>query len=316
MIYVEKKGLRLSKITLGTVQLGMPYGIANKSGQPNPIETRRLLKAAVDGGVLCFDTANAYGESENVLGLYFEHEPKPVFVSKMILKFDEETSNESIERQMMESVEHTLAKLKIACIPVMMLHNPGVLLTHGQIVQKCFQKLNREKLVKHAGISFGNDTNHNFAKYWRYVEDDLFAAVQIPMSILDHRLMYNGGFELLKRAKKLIFVRSVFLQGLLFLSPGELPEYMQAAEKPLRFLHSLAEREGISLAQLAVSYIRDLEGVDSLVIGAETAEQLLGNIQLINGPRLSEQTRFSIREQVGELPEELLNPFFWKDKYD
>ena len=59
---------RLSRLTLGTVQLGLPYGIANRAGQPEYGEIRAIVAAAVEGGVNCFDTAAAYGTSEAVLG--------------------------------------------------------------------------------------------------------------------------------------------------------------------------------------------------------------------------------------------------------
>jgi len=42
------------KLILGTVQLGMPYGIANTSGQPDHATARALVKAALDNGIRHF----------------------------------------------------------------------------------------------------------------------------------------------------------------------------------------------------------------------------------------------------------------------
>ena len=53
---------------LGTVQLGLPYGIANRTGQPSYQEARDILACAYEGGVNCLDTAAIYGTSEEVLG--------------------------------------------------------------------------------------------------------------------------------------------------------------------------------------------------------------------------------------------------------
>ena len=61
-------GLSLSRMMLGTVQFGLPYGVANHTGQPSYDEVVRIVAAAVEGGVNCFDTAAAYGTSEEVLG--------------------------------------------------------------------------------------------------------------------------------------------------------------------------------------------------------------------------------------------------------
>ena len=59
---------KLSRLMLGTVQFGQPYGVANRTGQPTATEVREIVAAAIDGGVNCFDTAAAYGTSEQVLG--------------------------------------------------------------------------------------------------------------------------------------------------------------------------------------------------------------------------------------------------------
>ena len=53
---------------LGTVQLGMPYGAANRTGQPPADEGIRIVRAAIERGVTHVDTARAYGDSERVVG--------------------------------------------------------------------------------------------------------------------------------------------------------------------------------------------------------------------------------------------------------
>ena len=57
-----------NRLVLGTAQLGMPYGIANRSGQPDASQGRAIIEAAWEVGIRTFDTARAYGESEMVLG--------------------------------------------------------------------------------------------------------------------------------------------------------------------------------------------------------------------------------------------------------
>ncbi|MFP6678012.1 MAG: aldo/keto reductase, partial [Pirellulaceae bacterium] len=62
------KDLRLSRLTLGTVQFGLPYGVANRGGQTSYSDVVKILRVCLDGGVNCFDTAADYGTSEEVLG--------------------------------------------------------------------------------------------------------------------------------------------------------------------------------------------------------------------------------------------------------
>ena len=58
----------LSRLTLGTAQLGFSYGVANRSGAPSQKEVQKMLETAAAAGVNCLDTARGYGDSEKVLG--------------------------------------------------------------------------------------------------------------------------------------------------------------------------------------------------------------------------------------------------------
>ncbi len=60
----------MSALALGTVELGLDYGIAmpGEFGRPPIEEAIRLVHAAIDSGITLIDTARAYGESEAVLG--------------------------------------------------------------------------------------------------------------------------------------------------------------------------------------------------------------------------------------------------------
>lgn len=60
----------ISKMTLGTVQLGLNYGIANNEGKPDEEKAFRILDSALASGVNCIDTAAIYGDSEKVIGKY------------------------------------------------------------------------------------------------------------------------------------------------------------------------------------------------------------------------------------------------------
>jgi len=62
------RGQRPAELVVGSVQLGLPYGIANRTGKPPRETALRLVKRAADAGVAVFDTARAYGDAEDRLG--------------------------------------------------------------------------------------------------------------------------------------------------------------------------------------------------------------------------------------------------------
>ena len=57
-----------AKLCLGTAQLGLNYGVTNKKGKLKNEEIDLIIENALKNNILYFDTANAYGESETILG--------------------------------------------------------------------------------------------------------------------------------------------------------------------------------------------------------------------------------------------------------
>ena len=58
----------ISKISLGSVQFGLEYGVANLEGKPSFQKAKDIVAHAESLGIHNIDTASAYGNSEAVLG--------------------------------------------------------------------------------------------------------------------------------------------------------------------------------------------------------------------------------------------------------
>ena len=54
------------------MQFGIDYGIANITGQPVYNTAMSIVQEAWESGIREFDTAQAYGQSERVLGRIFK----------------------------------------------------------------------------------------------------------------------------------------------------------------------------------------------------------------------------------------------------
>lgn len=77
---------RLSRITLGTVQLGLPYGSLELKQPPRAERTRALLDAAWASGVSALDKARAYGRAEDRIGDWLgrrRSQPSPMLINKL-----------------------------------------------------------------------------------------------------------------------------------------------------------------------------------------------------------------------------------------
>lgn len=305
-------GLHVSKLTLGTVQLGIPYGINNVVGKPTEQHSFEILSEAWGSGIVSYDTASAYGQSERILGQFFLGK-RPTIVTKLHL-LPENTNQTVIGNEMRKMVTASLNHLQLETIPILLLHNTEVLKEYGEAVTAGFQALKEEGWIHQAGISVALNTEEEYQSIWKYLQHDIYEAIQIPMNVFDHRPLHNGCLHMLAAAGKTVFVRSVFLQGLIYMEENELPAHLPEAREPLAKLRELSKRYGISVSQLAVSFIRDMVGVHSLVIGAESAAQVRENIRLMNGPALPNELRQEILEQFRDVPERLITPKLWLEK--
>ena len=309
MEYRVQHHLRIPKLTLGTVQLGMPYGIANKTGQPDESQSQALLFQAERAGISSYDTAAAYGDAEAVLGRYFQDNPRTdrLIVTKVKLEAASYTTDAELEKAVRSQLENSLRQLRVNHIPIYLLHQADDLHRFQKRLVVVMEKLVRENLIGLAGVSV-----YHAADLDKMLQYDVFQATQIPINIFDQRLVWSGHLERLRQKNAVVFARSVFLQGLFFLDPDHLPPLLAEAAPLLRQLHRLAEDEQLSIAQLAISFVRDLPGISSLVLGSETVDQVRENIRLLAAPPLSSSCRNIADRLFRDVPEQVLNPARWR----
>lgn len=292
MLFTEIGGKKISKMTLGTVQLGMNYGIANENGQPAEEQSMEMLGAALDSGVSSLDTARAYGNSEDVLGHFLAGVENKPFITTKVPGIEEGTDAE-VEKFIIESAETSLEKLGVSKVDNIMLHNADNLLFKPELCAKTMNGLIKRGYTDMVGVSVY--TADDIKLMLNYPE---YTATQIPMSIFDQRLINDGTVDELTRRGYAVFVRSVFLQGLFFLDPEKItdPILCEHAKPRIVKLREFAEKEGMSIAEIAISFMRDIPGITSLVLGADTKEQVLANAAYFAAPSVSEETAAGIRE--------------------
>lgn len=305
MKYFEKHGLKLSQMTLGTVQLGLPYGINNTAGQPDTTESFRMLLTAYQGGVSLLDTSDNYGSSEETIGHFRTAHPESPFL--LCTKFatvhmDPDNLYRDIRAQALRSMQ----KLQTDCLDIFMSHIETDYLTHGQRLTDALMRLKDEGLIRSYAISLQDKTHLE-----QIVTEGGFDAVQIPLNLFDCNELRNGVLSRLSAAGTAVFVRSVYLQGLFFKDPATLTGGLRSAVPYLEELHRTADALNISIAQLALSFIRDAQGVDSLVLGSENTAQITQNLQLMECPVLPKAVCEHLLECLKDIPPKLASPWLW-----
>jgi len=301
---------QLSRLMLGTVQLGMPYGIANSTGQPSRESVRRILQTAIEHGVNCFDTAAAYGDSEALLGeLLPEIIGVAAFEQQLIVtKVQPLTPEQLADRTLGEaavraSVARSHQRLGLDVLPLVLFHREEDALHAGVL-----EELRDMGRLRCWGLSCGNEPDGAL----HCVELAGIAALQLPGSLLDQRHLRSGVAGRAAAKRIAVFVRSIFLQGLMLLPDERVPEALRAVVPALGRLRHLAADSGMTLHELAVRYLLDAEGVTSVLVGAETADQVQQAAEAIDRGALPLDLRKAAEESVGQLPAEVLTPLMWQ----
>jgi aryl-alcohol dehydrogenase-like predicted oxidoreductase len=291
---------------LGTAQLGMPYGVANAVGQPDFRQAVHLIAAAAEGGVNCFDTAAAYGDSEAVLGRALQ-ELGLVESATVVTKVRALNDAESADRgQAIRAIEHSVAesrrRLGIDCLPVVLFHREA----DAEYID-VLEDLKHRGWLRYAGVS----CDHQPAAANRLLANEGVAAVQLPGSVLDRRHQHGGVFRAAAARGAAVFVRSVYVQGLLLMPEESVPSALQAVVPARRRLAALAADAGISLAELALRYVLGHEGVSCVVVGAETPAQVRANIDMASRGPLNADLVAAIDTVPIDLPEAVITPKMW-----
>ena len=293
---------KISAMTLGTVQLGMNYGIANQDGKPDEEKSFSILRSALENGVTCLDTARAYGDSELVIGRFLKtwEGEAPAIITK-VRKLQGETPKE-LEQFVTESVEQSLDRLGVNKLDAVMLHGAQDPIIHGKACADAMKALLDHGYTDKVGVSvYTAEDIEGMLPY------DIFSVTQVPMSIFDQRLIADGSIAKLQERDYTVFVRSVFLQGLFFLDPDKMddPILLEHAAPKIRLLRQIAEANNMTVAQLAIAFMRDCGGTTSLVLGADTPEQVSSNIAYFDTPVLDEAVMAQLRREFAnvDIPE-------------
>lgn len=311
MEYSIVKGYMIPKLTLGTVALGMDYGIANTEGKPAREKSFEIFSAAFSLGINTIDTARTYGDAELLIGNFLSQDrtrPKTNLITKFVISNDNLANIELARKQVFESVKSSCSFLKLKQIPVCLFHkangqNMEMLM---EILPSIFEDLKNDGLIDLSGVSLYHPYGEEM-----FLEHPVFEAFQVPVNVFDQRIIRNGMLERMQKENKIVFARSVYLQGLFFLSPDELKGNLVNARPYILALHDLAKQAGMSIAQLAFSYVRDLDAITSIVFGATTELQVKENVKLLHGNKLPVKIKQSIESLFNNMPEDIITPGLW-----
>lgn len=285
-----------SKIALGTAQFGLPYGIANSSGQVLSSEAGKILDLAKKASILTLDTAIAYGDSESTLGKYDLRD------FSVVTKLPETPRDVSDVAQWVdELIDASLARLGVSTIDSLLLHRPEQLLEpFGYSLYQKLQKLKSEGLINRVGISIYEPKElDSLIKHFD------FDLIQTPFNIVDNRLIDSGWYDKLKSQGTSIHIRSIFMQGLLLMPEEQRPsKFLPWKHIWIKWHDWLRETDQTPL-EACLRHALSVEGFENVIVGVDSYIQLEQIIQASRG------IPYPIPKELQSQDSKLLNPFYW-----
>lgn len=251
---------------LGTVQLGLKYGINNKTGKPSKEQACEILDYAYNNGIHILDTASSYGDSEKIIGEYTLMTGNSFDIcTKLPIE---------IKNDIAVVVDESLEKLRYNNLHTIYLHRFEQCKDKNILNQ--LNELKNKKIIKKIGISIyePEELCYIFTELSKEID-----VIQIPFNILDcYRWQENN---LLQQAheKFTIYARSIYLQGLLL--TGSQNKKIEKVENSLIWLDELSREKNISVAELAMSYVKNESSITDFIVGCENIGQLKQNINML-----------------------------------
>ena len=303
---------RPAELVLGSVQLGVPYGAANRTGQPSRADALRLVNRAVDAGITKFDTARAYGDSEDRLGEALRTRKAIRTITKLspLGELSPDASRREVRVAVDASIECSLYALRRQQIDCLLLHRASHMTDFDGVVWERLIERLEDGTVVALGVSVQSPEEALLALECREVQH-----LQLPFNILDWRWAKAGVVDRIRaRPQVTIHARSVFLQGLLAANnPKIWPRIAGVDAKSLVDLIAKTAtafgRQGV--ADLCLAYARGQDWIDGVVVGMETEDQLDDNLRLFVRPPLAAEDCAKIAKSLPCVPEQLLNPAQW-----
>lgn len=255
------------KLALGTVQFGIPYGVANTRGRPDESSVGLILQRAAEAGVRVIDTACLYGESEAVLGRCLPADHAFDVVTKTP-KFSGMSGTDAA-LALRVAFYDSCRRLRTSHVYGLLAHDANDLL--GPVGAALWQEMSALRAagrVTKIGTSVYSGTQID-ALLQRYTPD----LMQLPLSVLDQRLVRGGQLDRLLASGVEVHARSVFLQGALLMASDSLPQHLTGLRPSVEHIAAQASAYGIDVLTAGLRYVANLPQVAAVVCGVDGCDQ-------------------------------------------
>ena len=276
----------------------MQYGISNRQGQTSPEEVKRILQAAHKAGISLLDTASLYGNAEQVLGA---SDLTAYRVITKTPKFRNECNLSTEADELVRTFHDSLQKLGLNSTYGLLLHDVNNIFSlNGSRLVNALEQLKSQRLASKIGISA-----YNSSQIYKTLDHFKPDIIQLPVNVLDQRLILDGTIAHLSQLGIEIHARSVFLQGLLLMKFNDIPKYFEPWMPILMRWHGACRDQLVSPLHAAFGFVCSLKEISYTLVGIQNLSQLT---EIIETSTFLDGFDF---DQFSSNDAKLLDPTFW-----
>jgi aryl-alcohol dehydrogenase-like predicted oxidoreductase len=288
-----RTGLQVSEISLGTVELGLDYGVpvAGEHRRPADADAARLLNRALDLGVNFIDTARAYGVSEDVIGRALKSRRREYTLATKLAAIREEgQSDRELRQQVRNSISASLRALQTDVIDLLQTHHTPVDVIAAGRVAAALQEAQAAGDVRFIGAStYGEDAP------LAVLADGRFDTLQVAYSPVDRTL--EARVLPLAQARDIgVVVRSVLLRGVLTHRYKLIPPALADLKAAIGRLDALVGGEAGSLPEIAYRFVLANPAVSTALVGTARVAELEAALTFADRRRLPPALVAAIQE--------------------
>jgi len=203
---MEINGKKISKIAIGLSQLNNTL-YAKSKVHFSKKEINRIILRAIDKKINIFDTADNYGETEEIIGTLKNSVKDKMVISTKAGYISNNLRNFNT-KYLTNKIEESLKKLKVNYIDIFFLNKPNSSELKNNDLLNFFYKIKKRGLISKCGVIIGNNNIQNI-----YIKEPLIDCYSFLFNLI------NIGMEntiiLSKKYNKINFLRSPFNSGLL-----------------------------------------------------------------------------------------------------
>ena len=211
-----------AKLGLGCSQLGLDQPSSMPRGRPPEREAADALQIAARADLKILDAQVQFGRAETLIGNLM---PRPNPFRTILRCVRPDRGPDHVE----DELRQALRRLRLDKADTVMVQTAGDLFSpQGPAMWDRLRQLRDEGLFQRLGVSvFASDDPVALTR--RFKPD----VIQAPVSLLDQRLIVSGALAEIAGLGVEVHLRSIFLQGLLFLPPDRMPVALRGASGPL-----------------------------------------------------------------------------------